>query len=272
MSEESSKEVIPAEVNPLLERVYMPGETFTLPSCGLFYKDGELSSDVVNGEITINPMTAYDEIVIRTPDLLFSGKAIDIICERCVPQILKPQQLLAKDVDFILLTLRKVTYGDKMEVERKHDCNEAQDHSYIIDVNEMIRRSKRIDPTTLTKKYTVTLPNDQVVELNPARYGDVIKMFQDFDPNKEFTAEREEESLIDSVLSVISSVDGIERKDFIAQWLRKINSQWTKKLSDAIHQTADWGPSFETTVVCKDCGEEYTIEVPANPVSFFSGH
>jgi len=46
------------DINPLIERAYVPGETHTLPSGGLFYKNGELSNDVKNGEITVNPMTA----------------------------------------------------------------------------------------------------------------------------------------------------------------------------------------------------------------------
>ena len=109
-------------INPLLARVNLPGETFKLPSGGILYDDDEISSDVKDGELHVLPMTTYDEILLRTPDLLFSGDAIKQVFNRCVPQVTNPMLLFAKDVDFLLLCLRKVTYGDEMEVPYTHTC------------------------------------------------------------------------------------------------------------------------------------------------------
>ena len=56
--------------NPLLARVEMPGSTFQLPSRGLFYNNDELRGDVEMGEVHISPMSAYDEILMKSPDHL----------------------------------------------------------------------------------------------------------------------------------------------------------------------------------------------------------
>ena len=55
--------------NPLLARVKLPGETFALPSGGIFYESGELDDSVNHGELHIYPMAAYDEVLIKTPSL-----------------------------------------------------------------------------------------------------------------------------------------------------------------------------------------------------------
>jgi len=91
-----------AEINPLLTRVEMPGSTFQLPSRGLFYDNGELRDDVEMGEVHVHPMSAFDEILMKTPDALFSGEAVHKVFLRCIPQVLQPVELLAKDVDFLL--------------------------------------------------------------------------------------------------------------------------------------------------------------------------
>src|SRR5271170_226889 len=123
--------------NPLLERIRMPGETFRLPSGALFYptESGILDSTVTDGEVHIHPMTALDEIALKTPDLLFSGLAVIQVFGRCIPQIKDAKRLLAKDVDFLLVALRKVSYGPEMELSYTHDCEKAKSHNYVASVD-----------------------------------------------------------------------------------------------------------------------------------------
>ena len=82
--------------NPLLSKVRMPGETYRLPSNDLFYHNDELDPSVRDGEVHVYPMTAVDEIIMKSPDMLFSGKAVEEVFLRCVPQIKKPMELLGK--------------------------------------------------------------------------------------------------------------------------------------------------------------------------------
>ena len=165
-------------INPLLSRVQMPGETFTLPSGGLFYVDGILDPSVENAEVHVHPMTAIDEIVMKTPDLLFSGKAAQQVFARCIPQVLDIKRLLSKDVDFLLACLRKVSYGEEMEVEYKHDCENAEMHSYMVNITKFMQKTKKIDPTTVAKKFTLDLPNGQKVKMKPVTFGQYIHLMQ----------------------------------------------------------------------------------------------
>ena len=76
-------------------------------------------------------------------------------------------------------------------------------------------------------------------------------------------------SIIDSTINVIYSVDGVTNRDDIAEWARTIPTTWFKKISIAIDESSDWGPSTEFDDICQDCGAPIKVEVPLNPLTFF---
>lgn len=258
--------------NPLLDKLYMPGETFKMPSQGLFYTNEEISDDVVDGEVHIKPMTAYDEILLRTPDLLFSGKAIEEVFKRCIPQVYKPMELLSKDVDFLLICLRKITYGDLIEIAYKHDCKDAKNHTYQIDINSFLKNTKYIDPTSFKDKFKITLPNGQVVMIQPPKFKDSISIFQRLSINKseDMTPEKTYNSLIDNVLSIIKSVDNVEDEGLIREWLAELRANWLNNIANEVVTFGEFGIDFDFHAKCKDCNADIKISVPVNPISFFS--
>lgn len=270
--------------NPLLSRVRIPGETYTLPSRGLFYTNGELDESAKNGEVTINPMTAVDEITIRTPDKLFSGEGIKDVFAHCIPQVLKPTELFAKDVDFLMCCLRKVSYGPEFEVTFQHDCEtevkkedgtieikKGMPHSYIIRVDELIKKSRKLDPTTVESQFRLTLENKQVVAFEPIRYKHIIKLMQaaGTNPDQGISPEILQDQMFSVLLSAIKQVDDVTEKEFIDEWLHAIKVAWAHQISNKIDTIQDWGPIFEVNLPCKDCGEEVNVAAPLNPINFF---
>jgi len=255
-------------VNPLLRRVEMPGSTFQLPSRGLFYKNGELRDDAEMGEVHVHPMSAYDEILMKSPDHLYSGVAVEKVFMRCIPQVLKPSELIAKDVDFLLVCLRQVTYGDEMEVTYTHSCHEAKNHSYIIPLSAFLSSTKKIDPTTVGKVYTTTMKNGQVVKLHPSKFKDVIKMYQETE-TVSTTPEADLDMAVFIIRSIIYSVDDITNQEQIDEWIRTISAGWLGELTNVIEKASDFGPDFKLVTECKDCGATIEIQTPVNPISFF---
>lgn len=268
------------KLNPLIERVKIPGEVFAIPSGGIFYTHEELDDSVENGEVHVHPMSAYDEIVIKTPSLLLNGKAVEEVFKRCIPEIHKPMNLLAKDVDFLLVALRQVTFGNLMDINYTHTCKDAKEHGYQADLSKFISQAKKINPTTVGKNYTIMLENkgvSQKVELRPARYKEIVDMLQLYAFEEEIAddhtfnkAQNETKSILKSISSIIRSVDGLEDEDIIFEWLEFIQAGWIEKLTAAVEKTSNWGPKFEHKDKCKDCGKVITISVPINPISFFT--
>lgn len=259
------------EQNPLLSAIRMPGSTFRLPSGGLLYRpdDKILDPMVVDGELTVNPMTTIDEIEMKTPDLLFSGKAVKQVFARCIPQIYNTDKMLARDIDFLIVCLRKVSYGDDMRMDWTHTCINAKEHEYSINIDHFIKMSKRLEAAKLAKDFTIKLHNNQKVQITPITFSDYISLMQSSDTDK-LTSDKLAEKLFDSVSKIIVSVDSNTDKKQIIEWLGKIPPLLMKQINDSIDKTMEWGPTFMTKITCKDCNTEVEVQAPLNPLAFFT--
>jgi hypothetical protein len=216
-------------------------------------------------------MTTLDEITMKTPDLLFSGNAVRQVFARCIPQILDVDRLLTKDVDFLLTCLRKVSYGDVMKIEYRHDCENAKAHTYDADVSMFIRASKRIDPTTVASDFSVELPNGQTVKLQPVVFSEFVRIMQTLNAQQnDESPEKLKDEVLSSVAGMIVSVDGVEDKHMIREWLEKIPPQYVALMNEKIDKASGWGTDFDVKTKCKDCGADITISAPLNPLAFFT--
>lgn len=256
--------------NPLLSRLRLPGETFRLPSQGLFYDNTVLTDDVINGEVRVFPMTAYDEIIFKTPDMLLSGSAVDEVFRRCIPQVLNPRALLSKDVDYLITALRVITYGPDITLTYTHNCADAKPHEYKTSLHTILTSAKAIDPTTITTTYTVNMENGQVVKLKPTTFSTVLELNQNLDQNTDNSLISVQNTILKVLIDMIESVDDISDKSLITEWVNALPAGWVRFLSEAIDKVSDWGVEFKVTVKCLDCGEEMEMPFSANPVSFFS--
>lgn len=260
--------------NPLLAAlVRIPGGTFPLPSKGMYYTNGELSADVVDGEVEVYPMTAYDEIVLNTPDKLLSGRGILEVIGRCVPQVLKPESLLARDVDYLMMCLRVVTLGEMLTVTYtppSDDDTPSVPQKHKINLAELLKTSKKLDPTLVGR--SIKMGNGQVVTLTPMLYVDVLNMYQVtiLPPARAVDEEEEVKQLFAASLAkVVADVDGVTNKEFIAEWLIKLPMQWKRELETSVYELSNWGVDFVYNTKCQVTGQPIAIPIDANPVNFF---
>lgn len=258
-------------VNPLMQKLRLPGTTVKLPSGGLFYDNGELREGVVDGEVHVYPMTAIDEIIMKSPDKLFSGDAVREIFSRCVPDILNVDEIFTKDIDFLIIALRKVSYGSDLDLKHDHECgteeNPSKTHTYVCSLDPFLVNAKSIDPTTVSTNFSFTLESGQTMSIRPMRYIDIITAMQSSD--EDLTPEQQEIALFKTLVSMIHDVDGITDESMIIDWLTKLPALWIQKMFEKIESTSDWGAEQTVHTECKDCGEKIAIHAPINPLNFF---
>ena len=255
--------------NPLLQKIKLPGRTFQLPSRAALYHNGEV--DAPNGEVHVFPMTALAEINLKNPDLLFNGKALEAVLGECVPAVKQPLELFGRDIDALLFFLRIATYGSEFRVEVKHSCENAKQHSYVVQLEEIVQRMQMLDPTMVEQKRAIVLPGlDQTVYTRPMKFKDVIELFHKSGNKKELSVDDIKELAISNMLSMIEKVDDVTDRGFIEEWLKTLTSPQMNRIQDAANQLNGWGPDQVVTLKCKDCGEEMSVELPLNPVSFFT--
>lgn len=116
MAEFDPSTFIPTEApNPLQKYFRQPKVYVTLPSKGKFYSLGAISLPE-NGEIPVFPMTASDELTIKTPDALLNGQATVDVIKSCVPCINDPWLMPSIDLDAMLIALRIATFGEQLDI------------------------------------------------------------------------------------------------------------------------------------------------------------
>lgn len=103
-------------VNPLKKYFRQPKLYLKLPSSGSFYPEGTLIK-TENGEYPVFPMTAKDEITIKTPDALMNGQATVDVIESCIPNIKSGWAVPTIDIDAILIAIRIATYGENIDLD-----------------------------------------------------------------------------------------------------------------------------------------------------------
>jgi hypothetical protein len=107
-----------AEQNPLKKYFRQPKLFITLPSQGKFYPPGAIDMPPT-GEISVYPMTAKDELTIKTPDALLNGQATVDLVQSCVPAIKDAWKMPSIDLDIILIAIRIATYGENLDITTK---------------------------------------------------------------------------------------------------------------------------------------------------------
>jgi hypothetical protein len=108
----------------------VPFDVIELPSKGLLYKDcGET--------IKVEYMTAEDENILTSPNLLQSGKVLDVLMDRKIKQKgMNAKDLLVGDRNAIMVFLRATAYGEMYPVKLT-DPTTGEEFETEIDLNTL---------------------------------------------------------------------------------------------------------------------------------------
>jgi len=111
--------------NPLTAYFRQPKHYTPLPSKGRWYANGALDYPAT-GELAIYPMTAKDEITLKTPDALLNGQSSVEVIQSCIPNIKNAWEIPSIDVDTLFISIRIASYGNDMEISPScPKCNEV---------------------------------------------------------------------------------------------------------------------------------------------------
>ena len=110
-----SQEQIGTNNNPLKKYYRQVKQYVKLPSGYKFYPQGAIDVPQ-SGEVGVYPMTAKDEMLLKTPDALLNGEATVTVIQSCIPAIKNAWAMPSIDCDAALMTIRMATYGNKMTV------------------------------------------------------------------------------------------------------------------------------------------------------------
>lgn len=148
--------------NPLQKYFRQPKIYLSLPSNGKYYPTGSLEISE-SGEYPVFPMTARDEIMIKTPDALLNGQATASVIASCIPAIKDPFSMPSMDLDACLIAIRIATYGEMMEVSIKVPVT-GEDKDFDLDLRIMLDQFSNVEYDNAIQL------DDMVVNLRPLSY------------------------------------------------------------------------------------------------------
>ena len=84
----------------------VPTTEIELPSRGVFYPKGKKS-------VTIKYLTAEEDDILYSPDLIKSGRVLDVLLDKAVmDRDLRPEDMLSGDRNYLLIEMRKTGLGN----------------------------------------------------------------------------------------------------------------------------------------------------------------
>jgi hypothetical protein len=273
--------------NPLAKHFRQPAIYVKLPSGGKYWADGSLELPVT-GEIPVYPMTARDEITLRTPDALLNGQGVVDIIQSCCPNIKDAWKMPSVDVDFILLNIRVASYGPSMDFDTI--CPKCQEESnFAFDIGSLSGQITMPDYTSPIEA------NGLKIELKPQEYFEVnktnqvtfteqqiIRTINDSDLSDEEKKAKTDaylQKLIDLNIDICAkSTQSITTEDavvvtnpeFIKEFFDmadyKIMRIIQKRLEDINNQVA----LKPVHVTCSSCTNEYNVPLNFDYANFFA--
>jgi hypothetical protein len=273
----------------LLSKYYfrVPGLHIRLPTNGAFMPLGSVELTQA-GDLPVFPMRAADEMLLKSPDALMSGYAIEKLIESCVPGIKLPRAISSPDLDVLLLAIRAATFGEKMPLTA--NCpNCGTENEFECDLSAMLATVKDIEPDL-----SVRLTDDLVAYIRPYNLENATQMalttFEEMlkaqnlegstadqrlrsasmNTSFERITKLNLEMLADCVIKVVVPEGETKDRKEIRAFIADARRDWVTKLDNRLKEVNERGVDKKIEVRCSNCSNEWKTDVEFNPATFFA--
>ena len=192
-----------------------PTEVISLPSKGLCYPE---TSPLSKGEITIKLMTAKEEDILTSANLVKKGIHLDKLLESVVVEPgVNVTDLLIGDKNAILISSRVLAFGPEYEVTI-NDPNENQPVKVVVDLLKI--QIKEIDESLLNRKneYDYTLPSSKTpIKFRLLTHGDELAINKDTEALQKTTKSSNE--ITSRYRRIITEIDGNRDIGYISNFV-----------------------------------------------------
>lgn len=193
-----------------------PTEVITLPSKGLGYPE---SHPLSKGEVTIKLMTAKEEDILASPNLIKKGVVLDKLLEAIVVEDgVKADDLLMGDKNAILIASRVLAYGPEYNV-KVTDPLTGDEVDYSIDMANV--KLKEIDYEKLNRNntYEFTTSNGTKIEFQMLTHGLEKRIEADLEALSKLNKDNPSE-ITTRLRYIIKSVNGNTDIGFISNFVK----------------------------------------------------
>ena len=271
--------------NPLQKHFRQPSIHMSLPSEGRWWKPGSLELSATR-QVPVYPMTAKDEILLRTPDALMNGSSIIELFQNCCPAIKNGWAVPNIDVDALLIAIRVASYGPMLDINNKcPHCGADNLHQFDLttrleaikcpDFNEIVRHDGleyKFQPLTyfgITREKTINFRESKLLEALEAEGVDTAE--------KEKLIREAVKNLSDAnILSLAYQTESIKTDEgkvddfsYIHEFYTNSSAETIRYLNTKLKEIYDKVRVPDNKAACVECSKEYTIPFEFDYSSFF---
>jgi hypothetical protein len=274
-------------VNPLRAHFRQPAIYLKLPSGGQFWESG-LDLPRNTGDIPVYPMTARDEILLKTPDALLNGQGVVDVIESCCPNITDAWQTPSVDVDSVLIAIRIASYGSSMTIDTKCPHCETE-NTFDVDLNGFLDNvqvpdyNKKFEHGNIRIKIKpqnyASINETNKINYEQQRVLENISMDGTEDLNKVAEYKKHISRLVDlNAKLLVDNTEYIELVDtgaivtqpeFIEEFYFNCDADICKELQARIAEINREGAIKPQTGNCSHCTESFDIALTFDYSSFF---
>jgi hypothetical protein len=241
-----------------------PTEIISLPSKGLCYPE---SSPLSKGEITIKLMTAKEEDILTSANLVKKGVHLDKLLESVVVEPgVNINDLLVGDKNAILISSRVLAFGPEYEVTI-NDPEANEPVKVTVDLSKI--QIKEVDESKLNRKneYDYTLPISKAsIKFRLLTHGDELSINKDIEAIQKATKSSNE--ITSRYRRIITEVDGNRDigyiSNFVSNRLLAGDSKSLRKEISKLSPDLDLKFDYESPFT----GEKEALRIPFG-VDFF---
>jgi hypothetical protein len=254
-----------AQTPPAQKKSYpFPTEVISLPSKGLVYSE---LSPLAKGEITIKLMTAKEEDILTSTNLIRKGVQLDKLLEAIVVESgVNVNELVIGDKNAILISSRILAFGPEYNVTIT-DPGDGEETEVSIDLSKI--KVKEIDESILNRKneYDFVLPISKTpIKFKLLTHGDEVAINKDIEASQKTLKQSNE--ITTRWRRIITEVDGNRDmgtvSNFVSNRLLAGDSKALRKYMSEISPDLDL--TFEYT--SPSTGESEALKIPFG-VNFF---
>ena len=241
-----------------------PTEVITLPSKGLCYPEG---STLAKGEITLKLMTAKEEDILTSSNLIRKGIVLDKLLESIiVDSSININDLLIGDKNAIFVASRILAYGPEYDVVI-NDPAENVPVNVKVDMTKL--GIKEVEESILNRynEYDFTLPKTGIpIKFKLLTHGDEIAINKDIEASEK--ALKVSNEITTRFRRLILEVNGNREvgyiSNFVINQLQAADSRALRKRIAELTPDIDFTFEYESPMT----GEKEALKVPMG-VDFF---
>ena len=274
--------------NPLSKYFRKPAIYISLPSKGHF--NPEIDQTMID-EVGVLPMTAIDEIGMRSPDALLNGEAMISLIKSCVPSIPNVRNLCNIDVEALYLAIQYATYGK--DITHSHKCSKCGSQSdFNIDINFLLNKFPEIDKVepilyedlvihlrlpsleSVTRVALIRIEEQRIIkniQTESVDETDEVELAKRFYSSFKRVANHNVDLLGETIAKIETPNGDVTDRLQIKEFLSNIPSNIVEKINktvEGITKRPDDLSKFNFVCPENECGHKEDVQLELNPVNF----